>query len=349
MNSTYKIVFASLFFALVACHKVEPSKAEENTISTPKDKEQQINIDEFPNQCAIVDSMIRQLKKTISHENVFKLNKLFKECLGNATLETRYKWYENSKDIYQKIIIDASPQITQYMTDTYGDREELKPKQKQELYKKLSNDEKFLVDHAKEFYLEKFYIGEGEYTFVQHPQYAIDIFAPHFKKSDQIFLQQERKEYLGKNYILDAGLSISFDEVADRLIFWEKYYHDYPKHYFSSNAKEYISAYRDALFKGYDNTRVIWYSTNEFADKEALKAIRKISKSETSSSDLAKSFLHLIENKEKKFKELPQPVYETDSDSDYNSVENIESRKQIERFSTNLNKTIDEMIDKSPY
>jgi hypothetical protein len=349
MYSIYKIIFFSTFLGLFACHKVEPQKAEKEAAPPPKETKQQISIDEFPNQCEVVDSMIKNLEKKISYKNLYKLNTLFKECLDNVSLKTRYAWYEGSKDIYQKIIIDASTQLTQYMTDTYGDREELKPKQKLELYKKLSEDEKFLADHAKEFYLEKFYIGEGEYTFVQHPQYNLDIFAPHFEKADQIFLQQERKEYLGKNYILDAGLSISFDEVANRLLFWEKYYHDYPKHYFSSDAKEYISTYRNALFKGDDNTRVIWYGDNEFTDKEALKAIRKISKSETSSSDLAERFLHLVAEKEKEFKEIRQPIYESDSNDEYDSPENTESRKQLEKFSTNLNKTVDEMIEKTPY
>ena len=84
---------------------------------------------------------------------------------------------------------------------------------------------------------------------LKHHNIISIFFLPYLNVADQIYLKQLRKEYTGRNYILDAGLAISFNEVADRLIFWEKYLKQYPRSYFISQVKELIRAYRSALFE----------------------------------------------------------------------------------------------------
>lgn len=332
---------------LSACQKPDnqqknPSK--QNSAATENTSDH-TEIPAFPQDCNSVDTAIQTLKKSYSPEDLDALNQLFKKCLPDVPLETRYQWQEQSTEIYQKLLEQSSPIIYQYITNMTGDLEPISAQQKKELYKKLKPKEKYLVDHAKSLYLEKFYVGEGEYTIVHHPQYDVDIFAPYLEKSDQIYFKQLRKEYTGQNYIMDAGLAISFDEVANRLLFWENFNKTYPNNHYKSDVHDFIKSYRTSLFQGDDNTRVIWYNDTEFTDKEAIQAITKVSKANSSSSAMAKEFLALVKVKEKEWEQLPKPTYGNDGDGSYESPAQVKIREQRNQFSTETDKAIESMIE----
>lgn len=346
MNLLQKsLPFAALiiFTLLSACQKHENNQKIEasETAASEANAIGASSPQVFTQDCRQVDSTIQQLEKTIVAEDLNDLNQLFKDCLASATLEKRYQWQAKSADIYQKLITDASPQIFQYMTDQLSDGQTMTAKQKQTLYKQLKPSEKYLVDHAKALYLEKFYVGEGEYTFVQHPQYDLDIFAPYLEKSDQLYFKQLGKEYTGANYIMDAGLAISFDDVANRLLFWEKFNKDYPRNHFKPQVLENIEQYRNALFQGEDNTRTLWFDEDKIADDQAMKAIGKIAKSKTASSQTAQNFVSLIHESETLWQQMPKPSRES---NDEDSPEQQSIREQRTAFEQKIRKSVEAIL-----
>ena len=325
-----------------ACQKHENNQTIDTTKAASKATQTSTaEIPALPQDCNEIDTSIKKLEKTVIVEDLNDLNQLLKKCLASAPLKTRYQWQAKIEGIYQKLIADASPEVFQYMTDTLADGQSMTAQQKQELYKKLKPREKYLVDHAKDLYLAKFYIGEGEYTFVQHPQYDLDIFAPYLEKSDQVYFKQIRKEYTGANYIMDAGLAISFDEVANRLLYWEKFNKDYPNNHFKPQVIENIEQYRSALFQGEDNTRTLWFDDDKIADEQAIKAIEKIAKSKTASSQTAQKFVNLINASETLWQQMPKPSRQYPED---NSPEQQEIRAQREAFEQKIRKSVEEIL-----
>ena len=339
---SHKLSLISIFITsglLAACQKAD----------TPPIQEKEANHQHAANQtpaipaiCNTVEQQLSVLKKTFSAQKLLNLNQNFKTCLPFVPLKTRYQWLEKSADIYQQLNISASANVYKYLTNQSEAGETLSANEKSTIYKQLGTAEKYLVDHAKALYLEKFYIGEGEYTFTCNPQYDLDIFAPHLEKSDQLYLQQIRKEYTGQNYILDAGLSISFDVVANRLLFWENFNIQYPKNHFHTDVKDNIDSYREALFKGDDNTPVLLYMEQQFADPEAIQAINKVANATTSSSPLAKQILSLIQTKKAEWAQLPEP--EMQEDGSEQLPEQQQAQALRDQFQSNLSRQIDLLI-----
>ncbi|MFW1735199.1 hypothetical protein ACG94V_09445 [Acinetobacter sp. ULE_I001] len=326
-----------------ACQKHENNQKNETTEAAASEVAQTrtIEIPAVPQNCNEIATSIKKLEKNVIVEDLNDLNQLFKKCLASTPLKTRYQWQAKIENIYQKLIADASPEVFQYMTDTLADSQSMTAQQKQELYKKLKPREKYLVDHAKDLYLAKFYIGEGEYTFVQHPQYDLDTFAPYLEKSDQVYFKQIRKEYTGANYIMDAGLAISFDEVANRLLYWEKFNKDYPNNHFKHQVVENIEQYRSALFQGEDNTRTLWFDDDKIADEQAIKAIEKIAGSKTASSPTAQKFVNLINASETLWQQMPKPSSQYPED---NSAEQQDIRAQREAFEQKIRKSVEVIL-----
>lgn len=349
MNSKRTILcLFSIVFSLSACEKSDRNIENKNNLSQPEIKqpqlENEISISAFPDNCDSVESAIQSLKAQYSAEGLLQLNQLFKKCLGSVPIETRYTWFKASEDIYSQLFKQSSAQVYQYLTDTYEQGIDLTATQKKALYQKFKPDEKYMVEHAKELYLDKFYVGEGEYTVVQHPQYYIDIFVPQLEKADQAYLKQMRKEYLGHTYILDAGLSISFDQVANRLLAWEQLKKTYPASHFKLEIQSQIDQYRSALFKGDDNTLTLWFDENKIADIEAMKAIQKVASSESASQKTAEVFIRLVSSSEPLWQQMPKPSTE---DDDYDTQEQQTIRQQRERFIKGINQSVDEILEKT--
>lgn len=342
MANTLRLVYVlAAACVLPACQKAEnhttktETHAQKPTITTnPIQENAQVN-------CQGIDLKMKALANKFAPAKLMELNQLLKTCIPHVALEKRYQWIQDSEQVYDNLLAKSSIEVYQYMTDTTGDREELKPDTKKALYAKLKPEEQYLVDHAKALYLEKYYVGEGEYTFVQHPQYYVDLFVPYLEKADQIYFKQLRKEYTGSNYILDAGLAISFDELVQRLMFWENYLQHYPKAHYSPQVKALVSSYRDDLFHGHDNTRTLWFDHDKIADHDALKAIEKLAASHSSSSQTAQKFLKLIQVSEAQWQQLPQPSEQND---DYDTPEQQQIRAQRAQLQEKIQNAVDQLL-----
>lgn len=113
-------------------------------------------------------------------------------------------------------------------------------------------------------------------------------------------------EYDGGNVNVDAGLSISFDEVAKRVMIWDKYQSDFPNSHFYATANENLQYYRRLLLLGLENTPVIisYHDPSIFVDPNALRAITQVSQAHSSSSPIAQKFLKIIQQNQTAWQQL---------------------------------------------
>lgn len=291
--------------------------------------------------CQHIDMTIQTLKKTYSPKDLNTLNQLLKKCLPDVPLKIRYQWQSETTTIYAMLQEKLPSNVMQYLTGQTENGEKLSASQRKSLYQTLNNTEKYWVDHAKALYLDKFYLGEGEYTVVQHPQYDLDIFAPYLTPADQVYFNQIRQEYTGKNYILDAGLSISFGEVAARLLFWQDFKQVYPKNHYQEEVNQFIKQYTLALFRGDENTRTLWFDEDRLADPDAIEVITKVAQTTSPSHTVAQKFLELVQTNEPLWQQLPKPSYR---DDDYDSPEQQDIRKQRDTLQHRIEQAVKQLL-----
>jgi hypothetical protein len=75
-------------------------------------------------------------------------------------------------------------------------------------------------------------------------------------------------------------LSVSWAELVERALFWEKYLKQYPNATFKVDAQNLFNEYRYLIFFGSDNTPVSdLFFKDEWIDEEALIEIQKLAKS----------------------------------------------------------------------
>ena len=100
----------------------------------------------------------------------------------------------------------------------------------------------------------KFHYGEGDWYLVEDNEFLYSVvnkLGPLEIKDYYLFIKEEQKERLGH----DAGIMITWDQLSDRLIRWEKFSKDHP-HLKETNdiVKRGIKSLFNAYLFGADNT-----------------------------------------------------------------------------------------------
>ena len=125
--------------------------------------------------------------------------------------------------------------------------------------------------------LEFWGVGEGFTELRTEPNFYYNTFKNYVTKDYCDFLLLEAKDN-SVLYSADAGIGITFEEVSERVLYWENYLNKYPKSKLFEKAREdYINYCMNYLF-GMDNTPTFEYSTNEIYPENQLEFDRFISK-----------------------------------------------------------------------
>jgi len=306
---------------LLGCQK-------QNTSNTPEKVQEQIvqsqisasevAIPTTVSNCDQVDAKIAVLKKTYDAKMLVELNELFKTCLASVPLEKRYEWFEATKTIYE-FQIENLPKKLQYYIRQMDEKNSLSDIQLEKLYNSMSPSEKYVIDHIDQIYFYQYYQGEGSYDIALNPEYVIKIFSPSLQKSDQIYLKEYRNQEntIGGSIDNDAGLTVSFTQLGDWIIFWENYIKQYPQSHFKNMTQKHIQFYQKYLFLGLENTPVFEFEYLDFEiNPDALKAITKISKTQSQSAEKAKKILDYVTSSKKMDASFNE---ETDSQAEYNA------------------------------
>ena len=152
------------------------------------------------------------------------------------------------------------------------------------------------------------YIGEGLFVFHHDLMSMANLFAPYLPKDQAAFIQRMAKDNQDI-FWNDAAVAVSFKEVVERAVFWEKYVNTYPNSYFIKDAKNLFEMYRYVLFYGSNNTQWTDDSIHEFINPKYKQAIQQLAK--RSNSILAQDaqnfldFMALSDSKRKKKYPVP--------------------------------------------
>ena len=148
--------------------------------------------------------------------------------------------------------------------------------------------------------LELWDIGEGMVTIRELPHLYYDVFKD--------YVTDDYKEYLKiwakddeELYQADAGLSISFEELGDRIARWENFLNKYPNSTLKPKVTALLNSYREDYLLGMENTPTldggydnIPITVDEEAKKEYDRFMKKYPNSPT--VELIKYFLENYQN-----------------------------------------------------
>ncbi|WP_045793625.1 hypothetical protein [Acinetobacter brisouii] len=314
---------------MAACQKAESDStktatATHATVPKPVD---------LATKCQTLDKQLKQFtQQGITPKQLIAFNTELKQCVTHVPLEQRYEWLDATSKLYQKFIGQyESQEIDEYFShiideawldqnyESLSERNKIREEaleERKKIWGKLTKQQRFIIKNLKLLYLDDYYLGEGEFTLTQHPRYDVEMFASHLPEADQAYLKQNLNEYYGKNIDLDAGLSLSFKELAKRLLFWEKYQIQFPNSHFHKQVVHNIKEYRHFLLLGLENTPVIMGDYKfELADPEAIKAITQVSQANSTSSPIAQKFLQIIQQNQLAWQQL-------------HTTENLDEEKQ---------------------
>ena len=107
------------------------------------------------------------------------------------------------------------------------------------------------------------YAGEGTYAVGARPDFYYNIFKDYVSDAYREYLKITADKNEG-NFADDAGITITFKELADRIIVWENFMKKYPAadKDLKKNVKEKVLQYRNVYILGLDNTPTMFSGKN---------------------------------------------------------------------------------------
>ena len=158
------------------------------------------------------------------------------------------------------------------------------------------------------------YAGEGTYAVGARPDFYYNIFKDYVSDAYKEYLKITADKNEG-NFADDAGITITFKELGDRIIVWENFMKKYPDadEDLKKNVKEKVLQYRNTYILGMDNTPTMSSGKNpsilEKNNREFNRFIKDYPKSPT--AEIIKYFQKNYKNKGikgiiyKKLEEMP--------------------------------------------
>lgn len=236
------ITVCILFAAVVSCKKetaVSGEKSSQDSISsneTKKDQYKPVDTACSPHtktedyitslqwyhtkvEKEITENTPEQNDKT--YEDFFKIREKYTECLSSLhadILDKYVNYYDAEKERYN-----------------------------------LPDNVKKLATEFKKAGLEFREVGEGMTEIWTVPGYYSSIFKNKVTPDYDAYITQTDKES-ENNYAADAGLMISWEELGNRLMFWENFINKYPKSKLMKTVKEGYNMYLIDYLLGMDNT-----------------------------------------------------------------------------------------------
>ena len=273
------------------------------------------------------------------------LSFLLTNCNKDEKKETVAVEYENKKEIMEKLKTINKDEANKLYEQYVEDNENI-------LYKIVEATEKFLdsiyYGSAEEQFTEKDWndtnkilnkydlelwnIGEGMVTIKELPHLYYDVFKDYVTDDYKEYLKIWAKDH-EELYQADAGLSISFEELGDRIARWENFLNKYPNSTLKPKVTALLNSYREdyilgmentpTIDGGYDNVPITIY---EEAKKEYDRFMKKYPNSPT--VELIKYFIENYKN---------ENIYELIKSKIF---EKFEKDQSIDVVSENLGKMI---------
>lgn len=283
------------------------SKEQKSTEQKPESKPD--------NSCIQINTAIQKINQNSKIEDLNQINEKLKTCVPSLKNDEQLKLIDASTAMYQRFLKQDYTDKTARAFEAFGytvlEQKQRDPKKviqsQKKLFDQLSPRDQYLLQHNGEAYIDLLYQGEGMFTYRRQPNYLVDVFSKALTTDQKEFLTRMAKDNQDIFYN-DGALAVSWKELTERALFWEKFIQKYPKSHFIGDAKLLFNEYRYFIFFGLDNTPVSdEYAPNTWFDKDAIEQIQFLSiQNQSSLAKPAQQFLKFIatpvEERNKQFK-----------------------------------------------
>ena len=221
------IIFLVLSFLLLTnCNK---DKKKETVVVEYENKNPKIKFSD--DTCKLFEEFAenkKEIMEKLKTLNKDEANKLYEQ------------YVEDNENILYKIV-----EATEKFLDSiyYGSAEE-------QFTEKDWNDTNKILN---KYDLELWDIGEGMVTIRELPHLYYDIFKDYVTDDYKEYLKIWAKDS-EELYQADAGLSISFEELGDRIARWENFLNKYPNSTLKPKVTALLNSYREDYLLGMENT-----------------------------------------------------------------------------------------------
>jgi len=139
------------------------------------------------------------------------------------------------------------------------------------------------------------YVSEGMHYLDAQPDYFLNKFSDRVSAGVFEFLKIRSHE-LKQGFSDDAAMLISFEELYQRVIRWERFINEYPNSILSQEANSFYKIYLEVLLTGMDNSRVFDLENNTInPEVKSLYERIKDDKKETRTKGIIAAYYSLLE------------------------------------------------------
>lgn len=297
---------------LSGCNK---TSQQDQAVSKEQKSTEQKPVSKQNNSCIEINAAIQKINQNSKIEDLNQINEKLKTCVPSLKNDEQLKLINASTTMYQRFLKQDYTEKTGRAFEAFGyavlEQKQRDPKKviqsQKKLFDQLSPRDQYLLQHNGEAYIDLLYQGEGMFTYRRQPNYLVDVFSKALTADQKEFLTRMANDNQDIFYN-DGALAVSWKELTERALFWEKFIQKYPKSHFIGDAKLLFNEYRYFIFFGLDNTPVSdEYAPNTWFDKDALEQIQFLStQNQSSLAKPAQQFLKFIatpvEERNKQFK-----------------------------------------------
>ena len=262
-------VATSLLFGMTACQpqsdtSKEPPKTEQTT-STEQSKKAAIAVPKpvtasmtavDAKTCLTLSDAMQKVDDESRIEDIYAIQQTLKACLptaNNAEVLSLLKDYQTMYGHFLWSDLDSESDYETFNSAIY------------ELYygeglsstqlKTLAEHDQYLVGLVKSSADIRIYDeGEGYFSFTHNLKAMADIFTPYLRPDQRAFIERLAIDNQ-EGFWSDASVTVTFDELIERALFWEGYIKRYPDGYAVADAKSLLDFYRYIIFFGAENTQ----------------------------------------------------------------------------------------------
>lgn len=286
-----------LFTSLVGCGEKDVEKSKDETVGRLEPKTETIVENDEEKIMKEFETMVK------SDNEPFTLVKFIDKNIGNVNMEYAIEMIRELEEVQEEYIDRYTDQL--FMEEhqmellTLSEVHNSKAKIEDYLFFDKTKTEEIKNESLKELVKN---IVQGKYKLINMEGAFYPIIDYEALKVYNNYLSDEIKEYIDLKSmdsnmptILDAGLVISFDQLAERLIKTENYINKYPDSIKYEEILRLYGVYLKFYLEGSDNTLIYDYETKEIKD-EVLSSYKKTKNiNETVTSRVVSKYIDIID------------------------------------------------------
>ncbi|MDQ9023045.1 hypothetical protein RFI02_18240 [Acinetobacter sichuanensis] len=269
-------------FTLAACNQ-NTSSSQQNTQTQTKAKP----IIETTADCLTdTQEILSKIDQKSSIQQLSSANFVLKKCIKTLNHAQLYTLLATTDKMYARFLTTTSGDDSLTGLNAYGyakfypeNAQDLGYNTAESIKKTLPKRDQYLMDQIGKEYIQFLDIGEGYFDLKRHPLYVADLFASYLPEAEAVFIRRMAQDNSDILYS-DAAISIPWQTLVERALFWEKYLEKYPNSRFNQDAKNLFHEYEYLSFMGSDNSDTFGFSNGHYVveSEEVLPALKWLAK-----------------------------------------------------------------------